>query len=180
MQPRLFQRLSLTFHRFGRKGCLWAAYGPLPSGTESRACPCLLQVLLFTATMPQQVKQAAGRWLPKGALRVCIRAGADAISPTVTQVSGRLHCRALRARIACARQHEGRHPLIFSNVELQVVQVCAEHKKPAKLLKHLTAIQEAAAGLRNPPRVLVFANRIKVGWEVSWEVWTLPSGTGSF
>jgi hypothetical protein len=42
--------------------------------------------------------------------------------------------------------------------------VCAEHKKPAKLLKHLAAIKEAAAGARNPPRVLVFANRIKVWW----------------
>lgn len=45
---------------------------------------------------------------------------------------------------------------------LQVVQVCAEHKKPAKLLKHLEAIKAASQGLRNPPRVLVFANRIKV------------------
>jgi hypothetical protein len=45
---------------------------------------------------------------------------------------------------------------------LQVVHVCAEHKKPAKLLKHLGAIKAAAAGLRNPPRVLVFANKIKV------------------
>jgi hypothetical protein len=45
---------------------------------------------------------------------------------------------------------------------LQVVHVCAEHKKPAKLLKHLGAIKTAAAGLRNPPRVLVFANKIKV------------------
>ncbi len=44
---------------------------------------------------------------------------------------------------------------------LQVVQVCAEHKKPAKLLKHLAAIKEAGAAMRNPPRVLVFANRIK-------------------
>jgi hypothetical protein len=43
-----------------------------------------------------------------------------------------------------------------------VVHVCAEHKKPAKLLKHLGAIKAAAAGLRNPPRVLVFANKIKV------------------
>lgn len=46
---------------------------------------------------------------------------------------------------------------------LQVVQVCAEHKKPAKLLKHLGAVKEAGAQMRNPPRVLVFANRVKVG-----------------
>lgn len=43
--------------------------------------------------------------------------------------------------------------------------MCAEHKKPAKLLKHLATINAKAeeAQLRNLPRVLVFANRIKVG-----------------
>jgi hypothetical protein len=40
--------------------------------------------------------------------------------------------------------------------------VCAEHKKPTKLLKHMAAIKASSEGLRNPPRVLVFANRIKV------------------
>jgi hypothetical protein len=40
--------------------------------------------------------------------------------------------------------------------------VCAEHKKPAKLLKHLAAIKEVSVGLRNPPRMLIFANKIKV------------------
>mmetsp|Transcript_7163 Transcript_7163/g.20219 ORF Transcript_7163/g.20219 Transcript_7163/m.20219 type:complete len:487 (-) Transcript_7163:194-1654(-) len=43
---------------------------------------------------------------------------------------------------------------------VQVVQVCAEHKKPRKLLKHLEEIYSTNAG-RNPPRVLVFANRVK-------------------
>ncbi|PRW59081.1 DEAD-box ATP-dependent RNA helicase 20-like [Chlorella sorokiniana] len=43
----------------------------------------------------------------------------------------------------------------------QVVQVCAEHKKAAKLQKHLERIRQAAQGMRNPPRVLIFANRIK-------------------
>lgn len=43
-----------------------------------------------------------------------------------------------------------------------LLQVCAEHKKPAKLLKHLANIKEKSSGMRNPPRVLVFANRIKV------------------
>ena len=47
-------------------------------------------------------------------------------------------------------------------VASQVVQVCAEHKKPAKLLRHLAAVKVAGAAMRNPPRVLVFANRIKV------------------
>lgn len=43
----------------------------------------------------------------------------------------------------------------------QVVQVCAEHKKPRKLLKHLEAVRDAGAGARHPPRVLIFANRVK-------------------
>jgi ATP-dependent RNA helicase DDX5/DBP2 len=42
------------------------------------------------------------------------------------------------------------------------VQVCAEHKKPLKLLKHLEAIKAASKGERSVPRVLVFCNRIKV------------------
>ena len=37
--------------------------------------------------------------------------------------------------------------------------MCAEHKKPLKLAKHLEQIQEGAKGMRNPPRVLIFANR---------------------
>lgn len=42
---------------------------------------------------------------------------------------------------------------------VQVVQVCAEHKKPLKLAKHLEQIKEGGKGMRNPPRVLIFANR---------------------
>ena len=38
--------------------------------------------------------------------------------------------------------------------------MCAEHKKPKKLLKHLEEIFRTNTG-RNPPRVLVFANRVK-------------------
>ena len=43
----------------------------------------------------------------------------------------------------------------------QVVQVCAEHKKPKKLLKHMMTIKAQSAGQRNPPRTLVFANRVR-------------------
>lgn len=39
--------------------------------------------------------------------------------------------------------------------------MCAEHKKPKKLLKHMASIRARAAGQRNPPRTLVFANRVK-------------------
>lgn len=56
--------------------------------------------------------------------------------------------------------------------------MCAEHKKPAKLLKHLAAIKAAAEGLRNPPRVLVFANRIKVHPRAAF-VWDRKRGRGA-
>lgn len=43
--------------------------------------------------------------------------------------------------------------------------MCAEHKKAAKLQKHLERIRQAAQGMRNPPRILIFANRCAgVGW----------------
>jgi hypothetical protein len=45
---------------------------------------------------------------------------------------------------------------------LQVVHVCAEHKKQAKLLKHLHGVHTAHASARHLPRVLVFANTTKV------------------
>ena len=44
---------------------------------------------------------------------------------------------------------------------VQEVCVCAEHKKPRKLLRHLEAVQAEAQGQRRAPRVLVFANRVK-------------------
>lgn len=43
----------------------------------------------------------------------------------------------------------------------QAVHVCAEHKKPGKLRKHLAAIAAASAGARARPRVLIFCNRVK-------------------
>ncbi|GIL49526.1 hypothetical protein Vafri_5852 [Volvox africanus] len=50
----------------------------------------------------------------------------------------------------------------ISRTVTQVVQVCADHKKPEKLLKHLSRVRESTPpGCRNPHRVLVFANRVK-------------------
>eukprot|EP00887_Chlorella_sp_A99_P004705 scaffold4.g4705.t1 len=49
----------------------------------------------------------------------------------------------------------------ISRTVTQVVQVCAEHKKLSKLRKHLDQIVAASAGQRNPPRILIFANRVK-------------------
>lgn len=92
------------------------------------------QVGLFTATMPPAVRAVADEWL---------------INPE---------------RVAVASSASGAAPgRAISSTVVQVVQVCAEHKKPAKLLKHLESIKSAAAaaGLRHAPRVLIFSNRIK-------------------
>lgn len=45
----------------------------------------------------------------------------------------------------------------------QVVHVCAEHKKPGKLQKHLNLIKEKSKEMRQKPRILIFANTVKVG-----------------
>ncbi|KAK9811040.1 hypothetical protein WJX73_008413 [Symbiochloris irregularis] len=85
-----------------------------------------VQVMLFTATMPDSLQQEADTWLRKPERMHVVMNGA-CISPTITQV----------------------------------VHVCAEHKKPAKLLKHLQNVQALVAGTRNRPRMLIFTNRIK-------------------
>jgi ATP-dependent RNA helicase DDX5/DBP2 len=137
------------------------------------------QVLLFSATMPAAVQQTAKAWLPPGFAAISCSAGADSISRTITQVwlwplawrSELLRCVCSHAKMTPGRLSAAASLLAAaacggavppSAFPAQVVQVCAEHKKPAKLLKHLAAIKAASAGLRNPPRVLVFANRIKV------------------
>jgi superfamily II DNA/RNA helicase len=53
---------------------------------------------------------------------------------------------------------------------VQVVQVCAEHKKTAKLMKHLAGVRAGAAGRRAQPRLLIFANRIKTARYLHREV----------
>lgn len=47
------------------------------------------QVLLFTATMPSEVQQAAAKWLSPSAAKVTISHSAASISRTITQVSSR-------------------------------------------------------------------------------------------
>lgn len=46
----------------------------------------------------------------------------------------------------------------------QVVHICAEHKKPGKLQKHLEMIKEMANERRQKPRIIIFANTVKVGY----------------
>ena len=64
--------------------------------------------------------------------------------------------------------------LTASLVVWQVVQVCAEHKKPKKLLKHMMSIKAQSAGERNPPRTLVFANRVRLHAPAVFQLISLP------
>ena len=55
------------------------------------------------------------------------------------------------------------HDMTVSSTITQVVHVCAEHKKPKKLLGFLTKLRakEKADGVRQRGRVLIFVNKIK-------------------
>ncbi len=93
-----------------------------------------VQVGLFTATMPTAMNTLTAAWLHKPK-KIALK----------SESSGASAGRAISATV------------------VQVVQVCAEHKKPAKLLKHLESIKAAAASSNNrhAPKILIFSNRIK-------------------
>lgn len=93
-----------------------------------------VQVGLFTATMPAAMHALTSTWLHKPK-KIALKSAS----------SGASAGRAISATV------------------VQVVQVCAEHKKPAKLMKHLESIKAAAAsaGNRHAPKILIFSNRIK-------------------
>ena len=99
-----------------------------------------LQCMLVSATMPASVSKLASVWLGAGFASV----GEGA------------------AEGSLARLQTANSSIPSSSRVTQVVTVCAEHKKPAKLLKHLARAKDAAssAGERHAPRVLIFANRI--------------------
>ena len=94
------------------------------------------QVMLLSATMPPAVVEAAEAWLVPGHADVRLGGSGPAAGATAAGAS-------------------------FPPGLVQTVHVCAEHKKPTKLLRHLEKLKAAAAGARVPPRVVVFVNRVK-------------------
>ena len=125
-----------------------------------------VQVGLFTATMPEALgAEVAALWLHRPERIRVSAAAAASISKSVTQVWPRGWTAPLPLAPACSPStpHNVRlstpRPPAAALWSHQVVQVCAEHKKPAKLARHLAKIQEGGKGQRNPPRILVFANR---------------------
>ena len=112
------------------------------------------QVALFTATMPASLAAVAAKWLQRPvAARAAPAAPARVDGAAAAEDGG-------DAAAAGGAAGPGGGLSISASVT-QVVHVCAEHKKPAKLQKHLAAIKAAAAAARqrNLPRILIFANR---------------------
>lgn len=91
-----------------------------------------VQVGLFTATMPAAMHALTSAWL-NNPKKIALKSAS----------SGASAGRAISATV------------------VQVVQVCAEHKKPVKLMKHLESIKTATTGNRHAPKILIFSNRIK-------------------
>lgn len=108
--------------------------------TKTRPFPWKLpQIGLFTATMQGDVIEIAREWLN---------------TPQFITLDES------REPNTSTHKDSGASTAISTTV-VQIAQVCAEHKKPGKLLKHLEGIKEANKGQRHAPRVLIFANRIK-------------------
>jgi superfamily II DNA/RNA helicase len=132
------------------------------------------QVLLFTATMPPSVRKAAKAWTLHGAARVDAHGAAAAALGAAAD--GKASSAALGAAADGKASSSSAAALITGDPEAaaaaaaisptvsQVVHVCADHKKPAKIIKHLRAVREqayAAGKGRSPPRAIVFVNRVK-------------------
>eukprot|EP00775_Hariotina_reticulata_P002128 gene2128-2447_t len=126
--------------------------------TTAAVPPVLPEVLILAPSheLAQQVLgQCTALFSTTGVSSSCVYGGV----PKEQQV---LQLQQRRPRVVVATPGRLLDLLDAAVLSLQaIVHVCAEHKKPAKLLKHLAAIKEASTGLRNPPRVLIFANKIK-------------------
>lgn len=121
----------------------------LLGASKQPSSPPLFQCMLVSATMPSSVSKLASAWLGEGFASVK-SGGSEKDNDDDFSL----------ARVQTTSSSPSSSS---SSLVTQVVTVCADHKKPAKLLKHLARAKEAAvsAGERHAPRVLVFANRIK-------------------
>lgn len=102
-----------------------------------------IQVGLYSATNPKSVAQMSRMWCGKPKM-IHLQDKSTEIPNSIDKTSTQ-------------NQIDGK---VSSNV-VQVVHVCAEHKKLSKLQKHLASIDEISKTERHKPRILIFANRIK-------------------
>mmetsp|Transcript_50477 Transcript_50477/g.163390 ORF Transcript_50477/g.163390 Transcript_50477/m.163390 type:complete len:670 (+) Transcript_50477:60-2069(+) len=111
------------------------------------------QTLLFSATFPLKVRQAAERWLsPQHVLiRVAALEVDHGAAPDALGDGGDEEAPDMKGTLTV-------NPLIK-----QTVHVCASHKKPQKLAKFLEKIrgEEKQKGVRQKASMLIFCNKIK-------------------
>eukprot|EP00890_Picochlorum_soloecismus_P001587 jgi/Picsp_1/2429/NSC_05891-R1_protein len=110
-----------------------------------------IQVGLYSATNPPQVSKISGFWTGNGKIINLV----EVVSKTVS-AKGELLTRGLQKSL---QDEQGREQI--SKDVVQVVHVCADHKKMVKLQKHLSSIDKMNTGSRHKPRILIFANRIQ-------------------
>ncbi|CAE7191968.1 DBP2, partial [Symbiodinium natans] len=120
------------------------------------------QCLLFSATFPLRLRQAADRWLTSKD-KVVIRVGAVDIGGAE---EGEEAAEQGDARIEAAsgsRSSELASTLTVSKSIEQIVHVCAEHKRFRKLIRFMDKIrqEEKDQGVRQRALVIVFCNTIK-------------------
>lgn len=140
------------------------------------------QCLLFSATFPGRLRDAAERWMSMDN-QVLVRVatmnvgaeGVDAADDSVQDpsvgsedVSSNLAVLAdssTAATVANAgeRHSSGRATLTVSPTITQILHVCAEHKKPKKLLGFIDKLREdeRQQGVRQRALVIIFCNQIK-------------------
>lgn len=133
------------------------------------------QTLMTTATMSSEANAAAEAWLKPDAERIVV--GALDLNVSLGH----------RSKVAGSPNHQqgndddkvdatdGHHQekptnsITISDRVTQTVHLCAEHKKPRKLIRHIERIkaaetaetEEKGGGRRQPGPMLVFCNKIK-------------------
>jgi len=120
------------------------------------ALPRPHQTLLLSATMPSFLASALREWLSSPARVVGAAAGergCDGGGGGAEQPPAAPHAQPGAPGSGCGG----------AAVVSQDVQLCAEHKKPRKLLRFLDLLreQEKAVGARSRARVLIFTNTVK-------------------
>ncbi|CAK9000627.1 unnamed protein product, partial [Durusdinium trenchii] len=139
------------------------------------------QCLLFSATFPERLRQAAERWMTSTE-KVVIRVGSVSIGAPERERGSKMEENAAedapRSTAAPASagatldagadgedraRHHNSSTLTVSGTIRQLVHVCAEHKKNRKLVRFLDQIrhEEKEEGVRQRALVIIFCNKIQ-------------------
>jgi superfamily II DNA/RNA helicase len=113
---------------------------------------------LFSATDPPGVKEMSRVW---------------SSNPTVIRgEKARQHASNGLSDGGCTASDDAEANNRISDNVVQVVHVCADHKKMSKLLKHLNNVEKMykEQNQRHKPRIVVFCNRIKTVRQVAKEL----------